>query len=112
MSAFGDIQSMLAIGTGLKAGASLTAGALVKGASVIPKGVGYAAGVKNQFSNYRSNGSSFMGAMGKTMASEMARPFVSGFQRASSSMKNNFNEGKATSSYSSFNFKNKGGNKE
>lgn len=112
MSAFGDIQSMLAIGTGLKAGMSLTSGALVKGASVIPKGAGYLSGVKNQFSNYKSNGSSFMGAMGKTMASEMARPFVSGFQRASSSMKNNFNEGKSRSSYSSFNFNNKGGKKE
>lgn len=111
MSAFGDIQSMLAIGTGLKAGMSLTSGALVKGASVVPRSVGYGVGVKNQFSNYRSNGSSFMGALGKTVASEMARPFVSAFQRASSNMRNNFNDGKSKSSYSSFNF-NKGGKKE
>ena len=111
MSAFGDIQSMIAIGTGLKAGLSITKGALTSGVSVIPRSAGYVSGVKNQFSNYKKSGSNFASAFGKTAFSEMGRPFASAFRRTSNSFKNNFYEGKSKGSHSSFNFKGKGGDK-
>ena len=82
MSAFGDIQSMMALGSGVSAGLSVAGNSLASAVSVVPKGAGYFSGVKQQFNNYKENGSSTLGALGKTAASEMGRPFVSAYQKA------------------------------
>ena len=82
MSAFGDIQSMMALGSGVSAGLSVAGNSLASAVSVVPKGAGYFSGVKQQFNNYKENGSNTLGALGKTAASEMGRPFVSAYQKA------------------------------
>lgn len=98
MTGFGDIQSMMAIGHGVKAGLGVATGALASGVSVIPKGAGYISGVTEQFKSYKDNGSSTIGAMGKTAFSEASKPFVSAYNKAVNGFQNNFNGAKTTGS--------------
>lgn len=94
MTGFGDIQSMMAMGMGVKAGIGVASGALASGVSVVPKGAGYISGLGQQFQNYKSEGSSNLGAFGKTAFSEATRPFTSAYQK----MANHYNGAKTTES--------------
>ena len=102
MSAFGELQSMSALGHGISSGISVATGGLASGVSVAPKTAGHLAGVKQQFSNYRSNGDSIAKAFGKTMGSEVSRPFVSAYRNAKDNFFNHFNTSKANASTNPF----------
>lgn len=86
MTAFGDMQSIMAMGQGIKTGFNvagygvLSAGnKLASGVSVIPKAVGYMSGVKTQFNNYKAGADGNMVAFGKTAFSEIRKPFASAY---------------------------------
>jgi hypothetical protein len=95
MTAFGDMQSLMALGQGVNAGINVAKGGLASGVSVIPKTAGHLSGVKDQFNNFKAGGSSTMGALGKTALSEASRPFVTSYQKALASMSKNYNDSKA-----------------
>lgn len=98
MSAFGDLQSMSALGHGISAGIGVANAGLVSAVSVAPKSLGYASGLKQQFNTHRENGSSTLGSIGKVALSEIGRPFVSAYQKTTESFKNNYSNSKLNAS--------------
>lgn len=102
MSAFGDMQSMIALGHGVNAGLQVAGSGLTSAVSVIPKTAGYGVGLKQQFSSFKENGSSTLGAIGKTALSEMSKPFISAYEKTSNNIKGSFNGARARGSYSPF----------
>ena len=103
MTAFGDIQSMVALGNGVNTGLSLAKSGLTSSASVIPKSAGYTQGVKNMYSSYRNQGNSAITSLTKTTGSQMAKPFVPKINKAIDSIKSSYSSGIASGS-SSINF--------
>jgi hypothetical protein len=97
MTAFGDMQSLVALGSGVNAGINVAKSGLAQAVSVAPKSAGHISGVANQFNNYKTGGSSTMGALGKTALSEISRPFISSYQKASGFMGNSYSGAKANS---------------
>ena len=95
MTAFGDIQSLMALGQGVNAGINVAKGSLASGVSVLPRTAGHLSGIKDQFNGYKANGSSTMGAIGKTALSEVAKPIASSYQKALSSVKDTYNNSKS-----------------
>lgn len=102
MSAFGELQSMMALGHGVSSGISVATGGLAAGVSVAPKTAGHISGVKQQFSNFKANGDSTAKALGKTVGSEVSRPIISAYNKAKDSFSNHFNNSKATASSNPF----------
>ena len=100
MTAFGDIQSMMAMGHGVSAGLSVAGGGLATAVSVVPKTAGFASGVQQQFVDLKNAGNSNTQAMAKTLYSQAVRPFNSIYQRGKDGMKGNFDRTR-TSTYKS-----------
>lgn len=95
MTAFGDMQSIMAMGQGIRAGISgagfgvLSAGnKLANGVSVIPKSIGYMSGVKTQFNNYKASADGNLTALRKTAFSEFRKPFASAYNHMRESYEN------------------------
>ena len=95
MTAFGDMQSLMALGSGVSAGLKVANSGVAHAVSVIPKTGGYVSGVTGQFQNYKASGSSTMGAARKTAFSELSRPFVSAYQKGMGFMSSNYNDSKS-----------------
>lgn len=96
MTAFGDMQSLMALGSGVKSGLAVANSGLAHSVSVVPGAAGYAAGVKDQFQDHKAGGSSTYGALGKTAFSEASRPFVHAYQSGMGHLKDSYNQGRAS----------------
>lgn len=90
MSAFGDMQSLLVMKHGIDTTIQLAKGGLASAVSVVPKSIGHVEGIREQYSNYKTNGSGTLGALGKTALSEISRPFVRGYEKLSDNFQKNY----------------------
>ena len=102
MSAFGEIQSLTALGHGVTSGINIATHGLASSVSVIPRSAGHISGIKQNFSNYKNNGDSISKALSKTIGSEVSRPFVSTFMKARDSFETHYNNSKINASNNTF----------
>ena len=94
MSAFGDIQSMMALGHGVSAGLSVANSGLASAVSVVPKSAGHISRFTDNVSNYKDGGSSTLGAVGHSTFAEARRPFMSAFNKTRDNFQSQFNMAK------------------
>ncbi len=91
-TAFGDMQSLMAMGQGVNAGLKVASGGLASGVNVIPKTAGHLSGLSEQYSGYKNIGDSTMKSLGKTAFSEVTRPFGHIYSKAMNSFEKSYNK--------------------